>query len=100
MPKPTRAPSHDDIRAKKLSKQITDMKLGKKRIPKTGDRVIATGHHGVFFVSEIKGQTAKLTNIGSPELKLILNFQHLQFLDELDESQNALRIVRESTEGK
>jgi hypothetical protein len=55
---------------------------------------------GYSSVSEIKGQTAKLTKIGSPDCRLILDLHHLELPDELDSSQNALRIVRESTEGK
>jgi hypothetical protein len=51
--KPTRALNHDDIRAKKLAKQITDKKLGKQRVPNIGDRVAIFGQAGRFVVSSV-----------------------------------------------
>jgi hypothetical protein len=72
-----------------------------KRTPQVGDRVLAHGNHGAFVVSELhtENQTAKVTKIGTQFPVLIVEWKDLSFLDELDESQNALRIVREATEG-
>jgi hypothetical protein len=95
--KPTRAPNHDDIRAKRLAKQITDKKLRKKRIPKKGDRVSALGQNGTFVVSHVDSYlgTVELRKIGHD---FSLSTIPWDYIDELDESQNALRVVREATE--
>jgi len=74
----------------------------KKRIPKTGDRVAALGQNGTFIVYSIDSslRTAELKLIGHDFALSSIPWGALTFLDELDSSQNALRIVRESTEGK
>lgn len=73
--------------------------MAKKRVPKVGDRVSASEHPGAFVVSKLfENQTAFITKIGSPDTKYMADLKDLSFLDELDESQNALRVVREATE--
>jgi len=72
-----------------------------KRIPKKGDRVAALGQEGAFVVSDVDSErwTAELKLIGPVEFTLKdIPWGVLTFLDELDESQNAARIVREATE--
>jgi hypothetical protein len=100
MAKPTRAPNHDDIRAKKLAKQITDKKLRKKRIPKKGDRVGTLGHNGAFVVSHVDSYlgTVELKMIGHDFALSTIPWGALTYIDELDENQNALRVVKEATE--
>ncbi len=73
---------------------------GKKRIPKIGDHVTPSGNHGAFIVSAVHAEnpTAKVTKIGTQFPVLIVEWKDLSFLDELDESQNALRVVREATQ--
>ena len=74
--------------------------MAKNRTPKVGDHVTPHGNHGAFVVSELypKNQTAKVTKIGTQFPVLVVEWKDLSFLDELDESQNALRVVREATE--
>lgn len=72
----------------------------KKRIPKIGDHVSVEGHKGAFIVSSIDSNTesAELKQIGHDLALSTIPWEDLIFLDELDESQNALRVVREATE--
>jgi hypothetical protein len=74
--------------------------MAKRRIPKLGDHVTASGNHGTFVVSGVhaENQTAQVTKIGTQFPVLVVEWKDLDFLDELDESQNALRVVREATE--
>jgi hypothetical protein len=69
------------------------------RTPTKGNKVTANGHRGAFLVTEIDSakKMANLTKIGSPDSKLVVGWRDVSFLDELDESQNALRVVREAT---
>jgi hypothetical protein len=82
------------------SKEDFSQAAASKRTPKVGDRVMPHGHHGAFVVSQLyaENQTAKVTKIGTQTPVLIVEWKDLSFLDELDESQNALRVVREATE--
>jgi hypothetical protein len=73
------------------------------RTPAKGDKIAAHGHRGAFLVTEIDSakKMANLTKIGSPDSKLVVGWRDVSFLDEqdeLDESQNALRVVRKATE--
>ncbi|MGA7220817.1 MAG: hypothetical protein WBX38_21055 [Candidatus Sulfotelmatobacter sp.] len=70
------------------------------RKPKIGDRVGAVGHKGAFVVSATDRdlETAELKQIGHELALSTIPWAELTFLDELDESQNALRVVREATE--
>ena len=74
----------------------------KKRIPKIGDRVATEGRKGTFVIYSVNSGicAADLKQIGSDFALSTIPWRTLTFLDELDETQNALRIVRESTEGK
>jgi hypothetical protein len=74
----------------------------KKRIPKIGDRVTIRGQCGAFIVSSVDSAIHNvLVKMVGRNLALdAVAWDTLTFLDELDSSQNALRIVRESTEGK
>jgi hypothetical protein len=74
--------------------------MAKKRTPKVGDHVTPDGHHGAFVVSQlyVENQAAKVTKIGTQFPVLVVGWKDLSFLEELDESQNALRVVREATE--
>ena len=74
--------------------------MAKIRTPKVGDHVTPNGHHGAFVVSKLysTNQTAQVTKIGTQFPVLVVEWKDLSFLDELDESQNALRVVREATE--
>lgn len=74
----------------------------KERAPKRGDRVAAPGHNGTFVVSAVDGtlRTAELKMIGHDFALSLVPWRALTFVDELDTSQNALRIVRESTGSK
>jgi hypothetical protein len=74
----------------------------KKRIPKKGDRVTTVGHKGAFIVSGVDStmESAELKQIGHDLALSTIPWDELKFLDELDESQNALRVVREATEGE
>lgn len=76
--------------------------MAKNRTPKVGDRVLAHGNHGAFMVSELHtaNQTAKVTKIGTQFPVLVVKWADLSFIDELDESQNALRVVRDATENQ
>jgi hypothetical protein len=72
------------------------------RKPQIGDHVFANGHHGPFIVMDVdrKNRTVVLNRIehNGPTLpQLRVGWQDLSFQDS---SQNALRIVREATEGK
>ena len=60
------------------------------------------GHSGAFIVSGIdsNNESAELRQIGQGLALSTIPWEQLTFLDELDESQNALRVVREATEGK
>jgi hypothetical protein len=70
----------------------------KKRVPKKGDRVAARGHNGTFVVSAVDStlRTAELKMIGHDFALSLIPWRALTFVDELDTSQNTLRIVRES----
>jgi hypothetical protein len=83
-----------------INKMAEGAKADKKRIPKIGDHVTLTGHHGAFVVSQLHpdNQVAKVKKIGTQTPILIVEWKDLGFLDELDESQNALRVGREATE--
>ena len=73
----------------------------KKRIPRKGDRVTALGRGAfVVFSIDVDLRTAELKPIGRALALRAVPWSALTFLDELDSSQNAMRIVRESTEGK
>lgn len=69
-----------------------------KRTPKVGDHVIPHGNHGAFVVSELyaANRAANVTKIGTQNPVLIVERKDLN-LDELDESQNALRVVKGAT---
>ncbi len=84
----------------KREKQITARDQRKKRIPKIGDHVSAVGHKGAFIISSVDGsaESAELKQIGHDLALNTIAWGDLTFLDELDESQNALRVVREATE--
>lgn len=82
--------------------ETVGMAKPKKRIPQKGDRVAARRQHGAFIVSSVDSDllTVELRMIGD-DLRLIsIPWGALTFLDELDESQNALRVVREATENQ
>jgi hypothetical protein len=70
------------------------MKPRKKRIPKNGDHVAALGHKGAFVIYGLDKTlcTAELRQIGSTFALSTIPWGALTFLDELDESQNALRV--------
>ena len=72
----------------------------KVRKPKVGDRVSAVGQKGAFVVSGTDRdlETVELKQIGHDLALSTIPWAELTFLDELDESQNALRVVREATE--
>jgi hypothetical protein len=75
--------------------------MAKKRLPKVGDRVSLSEYPGAFVVSVVyENHTALVAKIGTPDTRYMVEWSKLAFLDELDESQNALRVVREATEGK
>jgi len=73
----------------------------KARTPKVGDIVGIAAQKGTFVVASIdnRGKKVSLTSLGSqgPEVHGVL-WASLNYRDELDESQNALRVVREATE--
>jgi hypothetical protein len=91
--KGTRAPNHDDIRGKKLAKQITDKKLSKQRVPNIGDRVAVRGQKGRFVVSSMdKAIGNVMVRLIGRDLALdMISWDALTYLDELDESQNVER---------
>jgi hypothetical protein len=72
----------------------------KKRIPKIGDHVAAQGRKGGFVVYQIDSrlQCAELKQIGQELALSSIPWAELTFLDELDESRDALRVVREAAE--
>jgi hypothetical protein len=72
----------------------------KKRIPKVGDHVSVTGRKGAFIVSSVDSysESAEMKQIGHDLRLSTIPWRDVTFLDELDESQNALRVVREATE--
>ena len=74
----------------------------RKRTPKKGDRVSAHGKNGAFVVSTVNGdlKSVVLQQIGHDLALDAIPWDSLTYLDELDESQNALRVVREATEGE
>jgi hypothetical protein len=75
-----------------------------KRIPKKGDKVLALGRNASFIVFEVhhNPDVVDLQPLkGSKALDLIekgIPWGVLTYIDELDESQNALRVVKEATE--
>jgi hypothetical protein len=74
-----------------------------KRIPKKGDRVAVLGQNGTFFVSSVDSiiENVLVKMIGHDFALDAIPWRALTYLDELDSSsENALRIVRESTENK
>jgi hypothetical protein len=76
------------------------MASSKNRIPKKGDKVSAHGHEGAFVVYDVdhRHQVVEIKQIGKELAFGSIRWGALTFLDELDESQNALRVVREATE--
>jgi hypothetical protein len=74
----------------------------KKHVPKKGDRVTVFGQNGTFIVSSVDSaiKNVLVRMIGHDFALDAIPWGALTYLDELDSSQNALRIVRESTEGK
>ena len=74
----------------------------KKRIPKKGDRVAVLGQNGTFFVSSVDSiiENVLVKMIGHDFALDAIPWRALTYLDELDSSQNALRIVRKSKENK
>jgi hypothetical protein len=72
----------------------------KKRIPKIGDHVSLVGRKGAFIVSSVDSftESAEMKQIGHDLRLSTIPWDGMTFLDELDESQNALRVVREATE--
>jgi hypothetical protein len=75
----------------------------KKRIPKKGDRVAVLGQNGTFVVSSVDSiiENVLVKMIGHDFALDAIPWRALTYLDELDSSsENALRIVRESTENK
>ncbi len=80
--------------------KLLGMARRKARIPKKGDRVSVQGRNGVFVVSriDVDGLTADMKQIGRDLTLGTVSWTELTFIDELDESQNALRVVREATE--
>jgi len=76
------------------------MKLNtKSRIPKKGDIVGAVGHHGTFVVVDVHeiGHTVDIQILKTSHVERV-TWNALKYADELDESQNAARIVKEATE--
>ena len=73
-----------------------------KRIPKKGDRVAVLRQNGTFVVSSVDSviENVLVKMIGHDFALDAIPWGALTYLDELDSSQNALRIVRESTENK
>lgn len=76
------------------------------RVPKKGDRVHSHPLNATFLVASVD-RAAKTVDLQPLKAKKQVGaietgipWSTLTFLDELDSSQNALRIVRESTEGK
>jgi hypothetical protein len=80
--------------------ETVGMAKAKKRIPQNGERVSVRGQIGAFVIYSVshKHQVAELKQIGQELALSSIPWSALTFLDELDESQNALRVVRESTE--
>jgi hypothetical protein len=74
----------------------------KKRVPKNGDRVAVLGHKGTFVVSHVDSElcAVDLKMLGLGFALSTIPWDVLTFLDELDSSQNALRIVKEATTGR
>jgi hypothetical protein len=72
-----------------------------ERIPKVGDIVGIAQQRGTFVVSGVtrRDNTVSVTALGS-QGKGAANvpWTSLSYRDELDESQNALRVVKEATE--
>ena len=75
-----------------------------KRIPKKGDKVLALGRNASFIVFDVH-RNPDVVDLqpmkGTATLDLIekgIPWRVLTFIDEMDESQNALRVVREATE--
>jgi len=75
-----------------------------ERIPSVGDVVGISGERGTWVISGISLQkkTVNLGKIGSQQdaQRIGVSWDSLTYRDEADSSQNALRIVREATEGK
>ncbi|MGA9393320.1 MAG: hypothetical protein WBV69_23025 [Candidatus Sulfotelmatobacter sp.] len=75
-----------------------------KRIPKVGDRVLSSPRNSSFVVVAVhrNPDVVDLSPLkGSAKLDLVergIPWVTLTYIDELDESQNALRVVREATE--
>jgi len=74
----------------------------KKRVPQKGERVAVLGQNGTFVVSSVDSgiKNVLVSMIGHDFALDAIPWGALTYLDELDSSQNALRIVRESTENK
>jgi hypothetical protein len=66
--------------------------MAKKRSPVVGDQVSATGYHGAFVVSTVyANQSAIVTKIGAPDIRLLVEWKDIDYLDEQDASQAAAR---------
>jgi hypothetical protein len=64
--------------------------IAKERLPKVGDRVSASRHHGAFVVFKVfENQTAFITKIGTRSTRYVADWKDLRFLDEEDASQAA-----------
>jgi hypothetical protein len=79
---------------------MKEVLMPKTRKPRVGDHVFVSGNHGPFIVMTVDNNTVVVNRIGHngptfPELRV--EWKDLSFQDV---SQNALRIVREATEGK
>ena len=70
-----------------------------RRIPKKGDCVSVASDSGTFAVYSVDHDihTVEVKQIGRGLSLRSIPWDSLTFLDELDASQNALRIVREAT---
>jgi hypothetical protein len=80
--------------------ETVGMAKRKRRIPEIGDRVTVLGQKGAFAVSsvDIAIEDVEVKMIGRDFALDAIPWDALTYLDELDESQNALRVVREATE--
>jgi hypothetical protein len=72
----------------------------KVRTPKKGDRVGATGRHGVFVVAAVhkSPNVVDLRLLPSGPVEKGIPWTTLVYLDEEDANQAAARVVREATE--
>jgi hypothetical protein len=70
-----------------------------KKTPRIGDIVAVEGSLGTYVVARVdsNGKTVALKNTKDPSV--LLTDVNVARITPLDESQNALRVVREATEG-